>query len=314
MAEGTYYYEGETITFETVAAVTAGEVLQVPDGRAGVAVNGPAAGEDCSCQICGIHKLAKTTNEIYVPGQRLYWEASASKVTAVPPITAADFFVGCAVLDAAAADATAQVDLNKDWEGSVDQRKSTFAVASTLTAGDPRVAQVGGGMRFVLDATSEAQMISALSHKAVALDSDWIFLAEVVIDAAAGNATDISIGVADGSHATDFQSVATLCTIHVDGASQDILVQSDDGTTDVAPIDSNLNWVASTPFALAIDGRDPADIKVYVNGIRETATGTTLALAAAASGLKACVHIEKTTGTNTADVTVANVKIMTADL
>lgn len=314
MAEGLFNQNGDIITFTTVAAVSAGEVLQVPDGRAGVAVNGPAAAESCSCQITGIHKLEKTTNEIYVPGQRLYWDASASKVTAVPPITAADFYVGCAVLDAAAADTTASVELNKSWEGSVDQRTATFAVASTLTAGDPRVTQVGGGMRFVLDATNEAQMISALSHKAVSLDSDWIFLAEVVLDAAAGSGTDISIGVADGSHASDFQSVATLCTIHIDGASQDILVQSDDGTTDVAPIDSNLNWVASTPFALAIDGRDPADIKVYVNGIRETATGTTLALAAAASGLKACVHIEKSSSTNTADVTVANMKILTGDL
>jgi len=314
MAEATYLQDGDIVSFSTVAAVSAGEVLQVPDGRAGAAISGVGAGELCSCQITGVHKLEKTTNEIYVPGQRLYWDASASKVTAVPPITAADFFVGCAVLDAAAADTTASVDLNKSWEGSVDQRTATFAVASTLTAGDPRVTSVGGGMRFVLDATNEAQMISALSHKAVALDSDWIFLAEVAIDAAAGSATDVSIGVADGSHASDFQSVATLCTIHVDGASQDILVQSDDGTTDVAPIDSNLNWVAATPFALAIDGRDPADIKVYVNGIRETATGTTLALAAAASGLKACVHIEKSSSTNTADVTVANMKILTGDL
>jgi len=63
-----------------------------------------------------------------------------------------------------------------------------------------------------------------------------------------------------------------------------------------------------------IDGRDTTDIKIYINGIRETATGTTLALAAAASGLKACVHIEKTATTNVADVTVANMKILTADL
>lgn len=314
MPEAFLYKAGDTIQFTTVAAVVTGEVLQTPEGRAGVAVSAAAAAAVVNCQIEGIFKMAKTDLEIYVPGQRLYWDASASKVTAVPPITAADFFVGCAVDDAAASDTECKVDLNKDWEGSVDQRKATFAVASTLTAGDPRVTQVGGGARFVIDATSEAQMISALSHKAVGLDSDWIFLAEVVIDAAAGSATDISIGVADGSHASDFQSVATLCTIHVDGASQDILVQSDDGTTDVAPIDSNLNWTAAVPFALAIDGRDPADIKVYVNGIRETATGTTLALAAAASGLKACVHIEKTTGTNTADVTVANMKIMTGDL
>lgn len=314
MAEATYFMEGETISYTTVGAVTAGEVLQTPDGRAGVAVDGYAAGALASLAICGIFKLTKTTNEIYVPGQRLYWDASAGKVTAVPPITAADFFVGCASNDAAAADTDAQVALNVDWEGSIDQRTATFAQLPVLTAGDPRGYSLGGGMRFSIDATSEAQKIDALSHKAVALDSDWIFLAEVTIDAAAGSDTDISIGVADGTHASDFQSVATLCTIHVDGGSQDILVQSDDGTTDVAPIDSTLNWVAATPFALAIDGRDPADIKLYVNGIRETATGTTLALAAAANGLKACVHIEKTTGTNVATVTVSNMKVMTGDL
>lgn len=314
MAEGLTYQTGDIITFTTVAAVSAGEVLQVPDGRAGIATNGPAAGEDVSCEITGIKKLAKTANEIYVPGQRLYWDASASKVTAVPPVTAADFFVGCAVLDAAASDTTAKVDLNKNWEGSIDQRTATFASLPVLTAGDPRAYNVGGGLRFTIDATSEAQKIDALSHKAVALDSDWIFLAEVVIDAAAGSATDITIGMADGTHASDFQSVASFCTIHIDGGSANILVESDDGTTDVAPIDSNIDWSAGVPFALAIDGRDTADIKVYINGIRETATSTTLAIAAAASGLKACVHIEKTSSTDAATVQVANLKVMTADL
>lgn len=314
MAEGLFSQRGDTISFTTVAAVSAGEVLQVPDGRAGVAVNGPAAGETVSCQITGIHKLAKTANEIYVPGQRLYWDASASKVTAVPPVTAADFFVGCAVLDAAAADTTASVDLNQDWFGSIDQRNSSFAQVPVLTAGDPRSAQLGGYLRFILDATNEAQKIDALSHKAVALDSDWIFLAEVVIDAAAGSATDITVGMADGTHASDFQSVASFCTIHIDGGSANILVESDDGTTDVAPVDSTIDWAAGVPFALAIDGRDPADIKLYINGIRETATSTTLAIAAAASGLKACVHIEKTSSTDVATVQVGNLKVMTADL
>jgi predicted RecA/RadA family phage recombinase len=314
MAEAVSYQQGDIISFTTVAAVSAGEVLQVPDGRVGVAIAARDAGELASCEITGIKKLAKTANEIYVPGQRLYWDASASAVTAVPPITAADFFVGCATNDAAAADTVAEVAINTDWEGSIDQRTATFAVLPVLTAGDPRGYQIGGGLRFTIDATNEAQKIDALSHKAVALDSDWIFMAEVVIDAAAGSATDISIGVADGTHATDFQSVATLCTIHVDGGSQNILVQSDDGTTDVAPIDSTIDWTAAVPFALAIDGRNPADIKLYINGIRETASSTTLALAAAASGLKACVHIEKTASTDVATVTVSNMKVMTGDL
>lgn len=314
MAEATFSKDGKSVSYSTVGAVTSGEVLQAPDGRAGVALDAYAAGALAVLAIEGVYNLAKTANEIFVPGQRLYWDSSGSTVTSVPPITAADFFVGCSAGDAAAADATAAVDLNKDWEGSVDQRKSTFAVASTKTSGDPRVASVGAGMRFEVDATSEAQMISALSHKAVGLDSDWIFLAEVVLDAAAGSGTDISIGVSDSGHASDFQSAGSFCTIHIDGGTADILVQSDDGTTDVAPVDSNLNWTAAVPFALAIDGRDPADIKLYVNGIRETATSTTLAIAAAASGLKACVHIEKATGTNTADVTVANMKVLTGDL
>lgn len=314
MPEAAYNQRGDTISFASVAAVSAGEVLQVPDGRVGVANAASAAGALAACQISGIFKLEKTANEIYVPGQRLYWDASASKVTAIPPVTAADFYVGCAADDAAAADTTAEVAINQDWEGSIDQRSATFAVLPVLTAGDPRTYQVGGGLRFTIDATNEAQKIDALSHKAVALDSDWIFMAEVVIDAAAGSVTDISIGVADGTHATDFQSVATLCTIHIDGGSQNILVQSDDGTTDVAPVDSTIDWTAAVPFALVIDGRDPTDIKLYINGIRETATSTTLALAAAASGLKACVHIEKTTATDAATVTVANLKVMTGDL
>jgi predicted RecA/RadA family phage recombinase len=314
MPEASYLQAGDTIQFTTVAAVSAGEVLQLPDGRACVAIDSAVAGGVVCGRIRGIHKMAKTASQIYVPGQRLYWDASESKVTAIPPITAADYFVGCAADDAAAADTEAQVVLNEDWEGSVDQRKSTFAVASTKTSGDPRVAQVGPGLRFEIDATSEAQMISVLSHKAVALDSDWIFLAEVVLDAAAGSATDITVGVSDSVDASDFQSAGSFCTIHIDGGSQDILVQSDDTATDVAPVDSNINWTAATPFALAIDGRDPTDIKLYINGVRETATSTTLAIAIAASGLKACVHIEKSSGTNTADVTVANMKIMTGDL
>lgn len=314
MAQAALLQSGEIISFTTVAAVVAGEVLQVPDGRVGAAIDAAAAGAVVSCQICGIHNLEKTANEIYVPGQRLYWDASASKVTAVPPLTAADFFVGCAADDAAAADTVAKVALNEDWEGSIDQRTSTFAQVPVLTAGDPRGYNLGGGIRFTIDATNEAQKIDALSHKAVALDSDWTFLAEVTVDAAAGSATDISIGVADGTHATDFQSVATLCTIHIDGGSANILVQSDDGTTDVAPIDSTIDWAAGVTFALAIDGRDPADIKLYINGIRETASSTTLALAAAASGLKACVHIEKTSSTDTATVQVSNMKVMTGDL
>ncbi len=314
MADANYVQEGESIDYTPVAAVAAGECIQIYDGRAAVAPTAIAAGVKGSVQVCGVYSFAKTANEVHLPGQRVYWDESASTATVVPSITVGDFFIGIAVDDSAAAATTTKVLLNANPEGTIDQRTSTFAQVPVLTAGDPRSARLGGGERFILDATNEAQKIDMLSHRFVPLASDWIFFADVCIDAAAGSATDISIGVADGTHASDFQSVASFCTIHIDGGSQDILVQSDDGTTDVAPIDSNLNWVAATPFAVAIDGRNPADIGVYINGIRETATSTTLAIAAASSGLGAIVHIEKTSSTNTATVQVANMKVITSDL
>lgn len=314
MAEANLFQDGDFMDYTPVAAVAAGEIVQINDGRAAVAPTAIAAGIKGAVAVSGVFKVLKTASELHFPGQRIYWDESASTATCVPSITAGDFFIGTCTEDIAASSTTTTVDLNKEYRGTIDQRTDTFASVPVLTAGDPRVTNVGGGMRFVLDATNEAQKIDALSHRPVALAGDWIFYADVCIDAAAGSATDISIGVADGTHASDFQSVASFCTIHIDGASQDILVQSDDGTTDVAPVDSNLNWTAATPFNLVIDGRNPADIGLYINGIRETATATTLAIAAAASGLKACVHIEKTSSTNTADVTVANMKVVTIDV
>ena len=314
MADANFFQEGDSIDYTPVAAVAAGEVVQIYDGRAAVAPTAIAAGVKGSVSVAGIYKVLKTASEIHVPGQRIYWDESASTATCVPSITAGDFWIGTCVEDIAASSATTTVDLNKNYRGTIDAATETFASVPVLTAGDPRVTNVGGGMRFVLDATNEAQKIDALSHRAVSLASDWIFFADVVIDAAAGSATDISIGVADGTDNTDFQSVATFCTIHIDGGSQDILVQSDDGAADVAPTDSNINWTAATPFNVVIDGRNPADILLYINGIRETASAITLAISAAANGLKACVHIEKTSSTNTASVTVANMKITTADL
>lgn len=313
MPEASFYQDGDTISFTSVNAVAAGEVLQVTGGRAGVAVDSCVAGGIVSCRIKNIHKLAKTADEVHLPGQRIYWDASASTATCVPSITAGDFFIGCCADDIAGSSATTSVDLNNDTLGTIDQRVDTFASLPVLTAGDPRAYNVGGGLRFTIDATSEAQKIDALSHKAVALAGDWIFFAHVNMEVASGSATDFTVGMASGTDATDAQSIAELATIHIDGASANILVQSDDGTTDLAPVDSTYDWAAGVPFSVAIDGRDITNIKMYINGLLEAGAGTP-ALTAGAGPLKALVHVEKTTGTNVATMTVSNLKVTTADL
>lgn len=313
MAEADYYQDGESIDYTPVAACSAGEVVQLNDGRAAVCPTAIAAGIKGSASVKGIYKFAKTASQVHLPGQRIYWDMSASTATCVPSVDAGDFFLGTATADSAAATTTTTVDINADYIGTIDQRRDIFAVVPVLTAGDPRVYNVGGAMRFTIDATNEAQKIDALSLRSVPVAGDWIFFAEVNVAAAAGGATDITIGMANGTHATDFQSVTEFVTIHIDGGSANILVQSDDGTTDLAPVDSTFDWTAGTIFAVAIDGRVVTDTPIYINGVQEAGAGTP-AVAVAAGPLKACVHIEKTSSTDAATVEVANMKVVTIDV
>jgi hypothetical protein len=55
---------------------------------------------------------------------------------------------------------------------------------------------------------------------------------------AAAGAQDFTIGAANGTHATDFETVAEFVAVHLDGNDTKIYLESDDGTTDVAPTDS----------------------------------------------------------------------------
>ena len=84
-----------------------------------------------------------------------------------------------------------------------------------------------------------------------------------------------------------------------------IFCESDDGTTEVAATDSTIDATAGSAVAnrveLWIDGRDPSDMKYYINGaevLNATANLGNIAVAAGPLGL--LFHLEKTTGTATA--------------
>jgi hypothetical protein len=117
-----------------------------------------------------------------------------------------------------------------------------------------------------------------------------------------GAAVDFSAGIANGTHATDADLITEHVFFHIDGADTSIFAQSKDGTTTVAATDTTLDITAGSAVAnrveLWIDTRDPANVKLYVNGAR-VLSGSTFKIDAATGPFGILVHIEKTTGTTT---------------
>ena len=313
MAEALYHCEGERVDYTPSAAVGAGEVLQLDDGRAAFATSDIAASEMGSLQVCGQAKLAKST-EVYLKGQRVFWDVSASTATYTLTAGQQDFYVGFAAEDAATGDATVTVQLNAQPNYSIDLRGGRDTWTTEATNGLGVASLVGGGVSATFDAVAEAAQAAIYSVQSFPASKGWIAeFHAAIFDIGDDAALDISIGVANGSHATDFDSVTESVVIHLDGAALDILAESDDGTTEVAATDTTVNAVDDTYFFVQIDGRDSTDVKFYINGAR-VLSGSTFKTAAATGPLKAILHIEKTSNDTTADVRVKDFTVRTCEV
>ena len=53
MPEASYYQDGDTLDYTPAAALSSGQVIQVPDGRAAMAVGDIAAGVQGAVQVSG---------------------------------------------------------------------------------------------------------------------------------------------------------------------------------------------------------------------------------------------------------------------
>lgn len=288
------------------AAVASGEVWQLPDGRA-AAYKGQvaaASGDKVAFATKGRATVLKTATQVWIDGAPVWWDHSTNSATCVPRMAAGDrdFYLGAAVGDALSAATTGVVNLNVKPAYIIDLACDPFitaivkTVVGSTTVEVPHVESAGGAQVMVFGTTAEAQKVDLMSQRSFAVGSNWICEGEVNIvtnsDASAG---DFNIGVASGTHATDFDAIAEIASIQTDGNSLNINVQSDDGTTDPAIADTTLDFVAGTPFSFAIDGRDITNVKYYINGVEVNAATTDIGnLALAAGPLKAIAHIEKT--------------------
>lgn len=310
--EAQYHSGPDVVDYTPAAAITAGNVIQLANGRAAVAPNDIAASRLDALQVAGLFLMQKTTGIVLLDGTPVYWDTSAGKVHFRPVSGQQDFYLGTVQGDAASADTVCYVRLNELPRNTVDLRTGVWNTASAL--GEGVTLLPGGGAKLSFDAVAEIAMAAIYSAHGVPVAGNPILRARLAIhDIGNAAALDITAGLASGTHATDFQSVAEFAAIHLDGNDLSILVQSDDGTTDVAPVDSTIDAVDDTEFELWIDCRDLSDVKIYVDGVLAVPDGTTLSLAAASGPLVPIVHIEKTSDDTTADVRVSVLEVRTAD-
>lgn len=308
MSEANLVQEGKQVDYTPAAAVTGGEVVQLPDGRAGVVPVDVEASELGAAQVEGIYAMTKTDGFVALTGGRAYWDHSANSVN-YKKVNDRDYYVGRFTADATSAATTCYVALNVDPPYDIDMlRDGALSVATgTAAAGGFGLPQVYGNSRaLTLTSTNEAQCVDMLSVDRFALSANWIaeFIVRIGVNGST-SAVDISVGVANGTSTTDADAITESCFFHIDGGALDILAESDDGTTEVAATDTTIDATAGSAvanrFEFWLDGRDPSDVRYYINGSEVLNDTANLGKIPVATGpLGVLVHLEKTSGTATA--------------
>ncbi|OWY60182.1 hypothetical protein B7486_70550, partial [cyanobacterium TDX16] len=160
-----------------------------------------------------------------------------------------------------------------------------------------------------------AQKVDWLSGRSFTLASNFVLDALVnVVETCDADVGDLSIGVANATHASDADSITESAFFHFDlGADLNIDAESDDGTTEVNATDTTLDFVVGTPVRLKIDGRDPSNLKYYVNGVEVLAATANLGNIAVATGpLYALFHLEKSSNDSPGQVQ-ARIRVRTME-
>lgn len=299
--EGQTYAKGEMVDFVADAAYSDGDIIQVPDGRAGVVRGAVASGATGSAEVTRglIITVPKTTSMVMLISSELFWDHSANKAHLLHGGDR-DFFLGTCQKDETSAATTVRVALNVKPVYVVSLADG-FATIPIQTAGFPVVHGAGEGVNLQLQAANEAQKVDALSHRSITVTglAECIGHALICInDNGGATAADTSIGFANATHATDADSITESIFAHYDGNDLKINLESDDGTTEVAATDSTIAFVEGTPHLVQWDFRNLSDIQVYIDGVNALPSSV-FKLNAATGPIKALAHMEKTSSTDT---------------
>lgn len=309
-AEATFLREWDDVRETVAVAAASGEVYQLADGRAGIlaGLTAAAAAEGRTFKTIGQFTVAKTSGIVFLDGGRVYWDHSANAAY-FRKVNDQDFYLGRAVGDSASGDTSMVVNINIDPPYDIDALRDACLSVPTGTQavggfGFPKM--LGAARLLELTATNEAQCIDLLSVDKFAVAANAIVEAIIrpVVNGTT-NAVDFNVGVGNGTSTTDADAVTEHVFFHIDGASTAINAQSKDGTTTVAATDTTKVISAGSAVAnrteVWIDTRNPASVKLYVDGVA-VLTSTTFDLSHATGPLGIIAHIEKTSSTATAQI------------
>lgn len=301
---------GDRLDYTAVAAIDAGQIIQLSDGRAAVATSAIAAGVTGSVAVSGIFTVYKTTSMAFLDGGRVFWDHSANKAH-FKKVNDRDFYLGTAVGDWLTESATTmKVNLNAIQTIDVDIARDPWASVLVGTAalnGFGYPYREGGGQRLNITATSEAQKVDMLSLPGFSYAANPIVELAFRGAVGSGSASDFSLGVANATHASDADSITDSCFIHLNGNDLNIYAECDDGTNETAATDTLIDYVATAVLGSRvecwIDMRDMSSIKFYIEGAR-VLSGTTFSMAASTATLFLLAHLEKSSGTETASIII----------
>lgn len=311
--EAKYLQPGQSLDWTPTAALSAGEVIQVNDGRAAFTPTDIAAGVQGAVQVEGIVEVAKTDSMVMLRGSKVYWDYTANKAHLLQ-VNDKDFFLGTVQETAGSSATTVKVALNREPNYTLSLAHG-FASVPVVTAGiNHQIIGHGHGVSLVLDTTIEAQKMDALSIRGVDVDTPGLLSALVCVNTNGDDAAfDFNVGLASGTHASDADQIAESLFAHINGADTKIYLESDDNDSgEVAATDSTKTFTAGTPFLVQWDLTDNSDIQVYINGVNVLG-GSTFTLAAASGPLKLLAHAEKSSNDSPGNVTVQELTFVAAN-
>jgi predicted RecA/RadA family phage recombinase len=301
-----------TVRYQADGTVSPYEVRQGPTGLAEVfdAAVAMTSGSYPRYTTRGQFTVAKTSGVALLKGCRVYWDHSANTAT-YKKVNDRDFYLGRAVQDAASTGPTVEVALNEDPPYDIDLLRDpylTVPVGTQALGGFLPPQRRGGSLAFILSATNEAQKVDALSVDGFDTDANAIieYVFRVPSDGA-GTVVDVSVGIANGTHATDADSITESVFIHLDANNTNINAESDDGSTEVAATDTTTDYTEGSAVANQVhvwfDMRDPADVQIYVNAAN-VLPSSVFDVSAATGPWFLLVHLEKTSSTDTYELAI----------
>ena len=293
----TFVKDAHSVDIYPAAAVTAGDLVEF-GALTGAIVRSAEAEKIASVRLYGEHKVSKTANIVLVRGQLAYEIFSTGAASHYAPGRKC---LGMVSRDAAASDTEVHILFGKQPTYLVDLRETT---ASETVVGSATVLPiVGGGAKLNLINTNEAEKASILPDGTFSILQCPIAEFRVARVSASAAAVDMDWGIGSGDHASDFESITNFVAFHTDGGDNNIDAHSKDAVANVAITDTAVDQTDAAYDHFLIDARDRTSVKLYINGIR-VLSGSTLALPASATTLKAIVHTEKTSGTATGELRV----------